>query len=233
MTDPIVAATAAQSKTQTVLSQKVQTESRQSLPETRRATRESASPLTKNTTRSLTQNTRPTESRATGARGASKKQSSTEEEAQQIDADQENNRTRDKRSRKVQGPVQTEGEASKKQSIDALQFLGMLLVAIVLDAIQIIAGFLVFGIITSALSFIVSFLVNVAGWLIFGIWFAINGQSLFQGRRLAVSLIGFFADSILAGFVPNWTITVVVAYGEERLKAHGVNLGAIVGKATK
>jgi hypothetical protein len=172
---------------------------------------------------------RPTESRTAGERSQQTPQNGDSEQAQT----EQENRTRDRRSRRAGKQQDGEGEQTYKQKIDTLQLIGMLLVAIVLDGIQIVAGFLVFGVVTGVISYIVALLVNVVGWVLFGIWFAINGLSLFHGRKLIVSVTGFFADSILAGFVPNWTITVIAAYLEERMKAKGIDIGGLVGKATK
>jgi hypothetical protein len=174
---------------------------------------------------------RPTETRAAGERGGQTTQKGASEQVQE----EQESRTRDRRARRLQKQQELEAEEQQtyKPKIGTLQLIGMLLLAVVLDGIQIAAGLLVFGVVTGIISYIVALFVNVVGWVFFGIWFALNNLSLFQGRKLIVSLAGFFADTVLAGFVPNWTLTVIAAYTEERMKAKGIDLGGLVGKATK
>ena len=171
---------------------------------------------------------------ATDPRGATKAQRAEAEIQQQA------SRTRDAKNRPLrvnsapENPItKGEGSTTYQSNMSTLTFLGMIAVAVGIDAVQMMAGVAVIGVITGIISYIVALLANIAGWLIFGIWFAINGMSLFKGRRLAVATIGFIGDSLLAGFVPNWTITVVVAYGEERLKERGIDILSAAGKLFK
>jgi predicted TIM-barrel enzyme len=43
-----------------------------------------------------------------------------------------------------------------------------------------------------------------------------------------VAIIGFVADTALAGIVPYWTVTVLVAYFDEKLEEKGIGLSKVV-----
>jgi predicted TIM-barrel enzyme len=53
-------------------------------------------------------------------------------------------------------------------------------------------------------------------------------MNIFGGRKIVVAIIGFVADTALAGIVPYWTVTVLVAYFDEKLEEKGIGLSKVV-----
>jgi hypothetical protein len=170
---------------------------------------------------------RPAESRTAGERGGQITQNETVEQAQQLEQD---SRTRDRRIRRSSSAGE-EGELEeepKKRGMSVPTLVGMLLVAFIFDGLQTLTALLVFGVVTAAISYIVAFISNILAWVIFIIWFGLCGMNIFGGRKIVVAIIGFVADTALAGIVPYWTVTVLVAYFDEKLEEKGIGLSKVV-----
>lgn len=170
---------------------------------------------------------RPAESRAAGERSGKITQNEATEQAQQIEQE---SRTRDRRIQRRSSEETEEEleEETKKRGMSIPTLVGMLLVAFVFDGIQTLTAFLVFGVVTAAISYLVAFITNILAWVIFIIWFGLCGISIFGGRKIVVAVIGFIADTALAGIVPYWTVTVLVAYFDEKLEEKGIGLSKVV-----
>lgn len=104
----------------------------------------------------------------------------------------------------------------------------MLIVAFVFDAIQTAAALLVFGLVTAIISYAVALVTNILAWVIFIIWFKLCGLNIFGGRKIVVAILGFVADTALAGIVPYWIVTVLVAYFDEKLEERGIGVSKVV-----
>lgn len=167
------------------------------------------------------------QSRETGGRGTQ----TTQEAAQKQSQDEQQSRTRDRRMRqkKTDEEVVEGGEEEpRKKGISFATLVGMLIVAFIFDGLQTLTAFLVFGFITAAISYSIAFVSNILAWSIFIIWFSLCGISIFRGRRAVVAILGFVADTALAGIVPYWIATVLVAYFDEKLEQKGVGVSKVV-----
>lgn len=176
---------------------------------------------------------RPAESRAAGERGANAAGEVEQAQAEQAQIEQDS-RTRDRRihqsvTEEEEGEGEEGEEAEKsKPRMSLATLVGMLIVAFIFDAIQTLTALFVFGVITSIISYTVAFLTNILAWTIFIIWFGLCGMNILGGRKAVVAVVGFLADTALAGIVPYWTVTVLVAYFDEKLEEKGLGVSKVV-----
>lgn len=99
-------------------------------------------------------------------------------------------------------------EGEKRNRIDNIQAMFMIGVAAMVDFVQ---GLLTAGFI----GIIVSSFISIFTWLMFYLWFKLNGIGfLDQGTRLAVTIWGgaFIEILPIINVLPAWTISVVIMF---------------------
>lgn len=189
-------------------------------------------------TTSATNAAASTQRGASVARGATSKQSYAINQSRQqsltqqatTDPGSEQSRIRTAAKQQVERQLEQVGNEREEQGpppyvskLDTGSFIGVLLIAVVIDVLQILFDLLVAGVITAIISYIAGIILGFIAYITIGLYLYLKGINLFSGRRLVISGLGFIADAAIAGLLPVWVITVVLIYMEEKAKERGIS----------
>jgi hypothetical protein len=185
----------------------------------------------------------PAEQPRTDVRDGSARDNLPETQSPESEARMEEKRRIDQAQRQMQQQEEADddgqgGEGEPPQQpyqakTTSVELIPLLILAVIIDGLQILFDLLVVGVVTAAISYIVGFILGVVAFMTFGLWYWLKGINIFSGRKLVVSAIGFCVDAAFAGLLPVWCITVLFVYFDEKAKERGIDITAGVKSILK